>query len=467
MPCASVEHSPRSDNHGVHSGDLLNGVMTTRTSTAKQETYAAGQCARDLLAQVGFANLSAQARSDHPALAWRRAGLMDVTGFAEGEGLVSPVALTSAADGALAAFSALAPEAPLPLNGALLLGERARMRGLYRAGAVSPNGTCRLIATADAHIGLSLARESDWDLVPAWLCCDASRWPEIEAVVATRRAQDLLDRAHELGLPVAKSESAPAASPFEITRLGRTCSAPARAPLVVDLSSLWAGPLAGVLLAQAGARVVKVESTRRPDGARAGHGDFYALLNGGKKSVGLDFHDPAGVADLHRLIAAADIVIESARPRAMEQLGVEAEAQAAAGKVWVSITGYGRGGEAAARTGFGDDASVAGGVASAMLRHWDAPIFAGDAIADPLAGLFAAVAAWAGWRAGGGWLVSVPLAQAARYACSVCETDDVRGWQASALKDTAPLYPLRRPSGAVRPLGADTAAVLSSLTARA
>ena len=90
--------------------------------------------------------------ADSPALAWRRAGLMDVTGRADGPGLVCPLALASAADGAMLALRHLAPAAALPLNGALLLGERARLMGLSRQGSTSANGSCRLLDSDDGRI---------------------------------------------------------------------------------------------------------------------------------------------------------------------------------------------------------------------------------------------------------------------------------------------------------------------------
>lgn len=68
--------------------------------------------------------------TDHPALAWRRAGLFDLTGQPGGPGLMCPAPLASAADGAMVALHALADDPnKLPQNGALLLGERARLMG--------------------------------------------------------------------------------------------------------------------------------------------------------------------------------------------------------------------------------------------------------------------------------------------------------------------------------------------------
>ena len=132
------------------------------------------------------------------------------------------------------------------------------------------------------------------------------------------------------------------------------------APLVIDLSSLWAGPLCAQLLAGCGARVIKVESTARPDGARRGPARFYDLLNVGKESVALDFRDPADRKRLHALLAQADIVIESARPRALEQLGIHAAQLLVArpGMVWLGITGYGRRAPMRDWIAYGDDAGV-------------------------------------------------------------------------------------------------------------
>ena len=108
-----------------------------------------------------------------------------------------------------------------------------------------------------------------------------------------------------------------------------------RAPLVLDLSALWAGPLASSLLVTAGCRVVKVEDPARPDFHPVWSPPFFDLLNGGKLSVAIPFGPTGPLADL---IAAADVVLEASRPRAMEQLGIEPRA----GQLWVSITGYGR-----------------------------------------------------------------------------------------------------------------------------
>jgi crotonobetainyl-CoA:carnitine CoA-transferase CaiB-like acyl-CoA transferase len=414
--------------------------------------------AEDLLTGLGRAS-TVSVNADHPALAWRRAGLMAVTGRMDGPGLVAPVALTAAADGALAALAIIAPGAALPRSGALLLGERARLLGLSRQGAVSPNGRCRLLPARDGWIALNLPRAADWELLPALFGAEVSDWTGVLRLVATRPCADLVGQGRLLGLAIAADEvTRRPAFPFEIAQLGAPCRS-ARMPVVLDLSALWAGPLAGSLLQAAGARVLKVESTGRPDGARAGNRPFFDLLNTGKASIALDFNDPADVQQLQALAASADIVIESARPRALAALGIDAAAVARRGGTWISITAHGRTGEAGNWIGYGDDAAVAGGLAAAMLQGWGEALFAGDAIADPLTGITAALAGWASWQFGGGQLISLALSQVAAHACSLHQAGpaETRLWQRLAAADGEAFYPLRSAPGKAAALGADNA----------
>jgi crotonobetainyl-CoA:carnitine CoA-transferase CaiB-like acyl-CoA transferase len=153
---------------------------------------------------------------------------------------------------------------------------------------------------------------------------------------------------------------------------------------VVDFSALWAGPLCAHLLGLLGADVVKVETPQRPDGARGGNAEFYRLLHAGHRSVVLDPGTAAGRRAMAGLVEAADIVIEASRPRALARFGLDAEAAARAGTIWVSITAYGRGSD---RVGFGDDVAAANGLVA--LGEDGTPYFCGDAIADPLTGLVA------------------------------------------------------------------------------
>lgn len=428
-------------------------------------TDAALKAAARLAAALEIAPL-AKVEADHPALAWRRAGLMAITGRADGPGLVAPVALTALADGALALLKGMVDLRDLPQNGAMLLGERARLMGLTRQGAVSPNGSCRLYEAADGHVALNLPRAEDWEMAPALVGEELADRQALAAAIRRLPVDDLVERGRLLGLGIAADRCvAPPAHPLAVRRFGQARPPAERAPLVVDLSALWAGPLAGALLAQAGAQVVKVESIRRPDGARQGYAGFFDLLNGAKQSVALDFADPGDLSLLRRLIAAADIVIEASRPRALRELGIDAEAEAARGATWISITAHGREGASGEAVGFGDDAAVAGGLSFAMRAAWGEPLFAGDAIADPLTGIVAALAGWAGWRQGGGRLIALAMADLVAFAAAlgVADVPASRVWQKLAEEEVAPFYPMRQPTAPAPPLGADTASVLRTL----
>jgi len=411
---------------------------------------------------------------------------MALAGPARGTPRLAPGPLALRAARAVARLAALSgSEALAALDGAALLGERAGVLGLRRRGAVSPGGSCRLLRARDAWLAVNLARPEDAELLPAWLEAEAAPgrdpWAYAAPRLAERGAEELLERARLLGLPAAPAP-APGPPPSSPVRVAlRAASRPRRVtgrPRVVDLSSLWAGPLCTHLLALAGARVVKVESVRRPDGARRGDPRLFDLWNAGKRSAALDVASPEGRAALARLVETADIVVEASRLRALRQLGIDAEAlvERVPGVVWVSITGHGRSGADADRVAFGDDAACAAGLAAATGTP-EAPLFCGDAIADPLAGIHAALAAWEAWREGGGVLMDVSLARVAAWSAFGREPtpegdpdprDGVRvlrragGFEVVADGERAPMAPprARSPRGRARPLGADTAAVL-------
>jgi len=167
----------------------------------------------------------------------------------------------------------------------------------------------------------------------------------------------------------------------------------------------------------AGARVVKVESTRRPDGARNGPAAFFDLLNGGKQSVALDFRTASERAALGRLLDQVDVVVEASRPRALRQLGIDASAwvRGKAGRIWLLITGYGRAAPQSGWVAFGDDAAAAAGL-SYCVPSALAPLCVADAVADPLAGLHAALAVMAYWQRGIGGILDVSLQAVVAHA---------------------------------------------------
>jgi len=302
---------------------------------------------------------------------------------------------------------------------ALQITDRAGHLELDPPGLASCNRACRLVRAADGWIAVNLARQEDRDLVPAWLGCDVGEdaWDAIDAHVAAHTRAALVEGATLLGLPAgAVGEVVSEVIEPPLLALGKPARRE-RTLKVVDFSALWAGPMCGAVLADMGALVTKVESEQRPDPTRFATPEFARRLNGRKLHLGLDLAAPAGRTRLRELVLAADVLITGARPRAFAALGLEPQAIFAAnpGLVWVAVTGYGWTGEAAERVAFGDDAAAAGG-----LVGWEdgEPRFLGDALADPVTGLAAAVGALRGLAQGGGVLVDVALARSAAGAAT-------------------------------------------------
>jgi alpha-methylacyl-CoA racemase len=127
---------------------------------------------------------------------------------------------------------------------------------------------------------------------------------------------------------------------------------------VLDFSTLLPGPLATLMLAEAGAEVIKVE---RPGGEDMRHfppafgatSAPFAVLNGGKKSIAVDLKSEEGRQSLEPLLKRADILIEQFRPGVMERLGLgyEAVRRLNSRVVYCSITGYGQQGPRAQEAG--------------------------------------------------------------------------------------------------------------------
>jgi hypothetical protein len=301
--------------------------------------------------------------------------------------------------------------------------DRSDTMTLETPGEWSANRSCRLLPAADGWIAVSLPRASDAELLPAWIGIeiDAEPWSAVEAAVRMRSRADLLAQAHLLGLAVASVGEIVA--PQAAVTVHAMATPPRRAlPAhlnVIDLSSLWAGPLCGDILASMGASVLKLETHTRPDAVRVASPRLFDRLNGRKSHARIDFADPRQLHHLREQIAAADVLITSARARAFEQIELLPQIVFDANPrlVWVAITGYGWMGPDAHRIGFGDDTAAAGGLV--QCNRAGEPRFFADAVADPLTGLAAAAAALAALAQGGGKLLDAALARtAARVAAS-------------------------------------------------
>ncbi|WP_406351469.1 CaiB/BaiF CoA transferase family protein [Streptomyces sp. NBC_00658] len=169
---------------------------------------------------------------------------------------------------------------------------------------------------------------------------------------------------------------------------------------VLDLATLFAGPLAATMLGDFGAEVVKVEHPTKPDPSR-GHGPskdgiglWWKLLGRNKRTITLDLSKPGGRETLLRLAATADVVIENFRPGTLEKWDLGwAELSAANPRlVLARVTGFGQFGPYAHRPGFGTLAEAMSGFAAITGEPDAPPTLPPFGLADSIAGLATAYA---------------------------------------------------------------------------
>jgi hypothetical protein len=382
-------------------------ALRVSTTSVGQDAGVSSPASRYAAGLLTLAGLDPAVEDDSDAVTdWAASGAMALTGRPDGPPLVA----TGPAVALRGALLALGLDLGLEL-----LGERAALAGFSRQGTTSCGGATRLLPVADGTVAVSLARDDDLTLLPALVeAAVDDPWEAVTSWASVRSAEEVRERGCLLGLAVSvvgEADDGPAWTTWH----ERSGVPVGRQPVVVDLSSLWAGPLAASLLGMLGCRVLKVEDPRRPDGARRGPRAFFDLLNAGAKSIALDLRGEHGRTALADLVSSADVVLEGSRPRALRQLGIVAEEVVAEHDVtWVSITAHGRGQN---RIGFGDDSAAAGGLVVDGC-------FVGDAVADPLTGVHAALAAWSGVRRGGARLVELALSRVAARAAALSTQRD-------------------------------------------
>ncbi|MGH8887967.1 MAG: CaiB/BaiF CoA transferase family protein [Egibacteraceae bacterium] len=183
-------------------------------------------------------------------------------------------------------------------------------------------------------------------------------------------------------------------------------SGPLAGVRVLDLTRALAGPYATLMLADAGADVVKVERPGSGDDSRGWGPPFahpphcpelresayFLSVNRGKRSIVVDVKTPEGMARLRGLIRQADVLVENFRPGVMERLGLGTLALAELNPrlVTLSITGFGEGGPDGHRPGFDQIVQGEGGLMSLTGPAGGTPTNVGVPIADILAGTFGA-----------------------------------------------------------------------------
>jgi len=168
---------------------------------------------------------------------------------------------------------------------------------------------------------------------------------------------------------------------------------------VIDLTRVLSGPYCTMVLADMGARVIKVEQPGAGDDTRGwgppfldGESAYFLSVNRNKESVTLDFKRPAGRAILDRLIAKADVLVENFRPGTLARIGLDYTTLAAAHPrlVYASISGFGQTGPRGREPGYDAVVQAEGGLMSITGAGDGQPFKVGVAITDIVSGMFAA-----------------------------------------------------------------------------
>lgn len=168
---------------------------------------------------------------------------------------------------------------------------------------------------------------------------------------------------------------------------------------VLDLTRVLAGPYCTMVLADLGARVIKVERPETGDDARAfgpfvhGRSAYFMSLNRGKESIALDLKAPEDRAIFEQLVAGADVLVENFSPGAMEGLGYGWEALHARHPrlIYAATSGFGHTGPAAGRPAYDVVVQGMGGIMSLTGQPGGPPTRVGSSVGDIIAGLFTAV----------------------------------------------------------------------------
>ena len=169
--------------------------------------------------------------------------------------------------------------------------------------------------------------------------------------------------------------------------------------VVVDLTRVLSGPYCTMLLADMGARVIKIEQPGRGDDTRAwgppfqgSESAYFLSINRNKESLTLDLKRPEGRAILDRLIERADVLVENFRPGTMARLGLSYEtlAKTRPSLVYCSISGFGQTGPRRDEPGYDAVIQGEGGLMSVTGEADGPPLRLGVAISDIVSGMFAA-----------------------------------------------------------------------------
>jgi crotonobetainyl-CoA:carnitine CoA-transferase CaiB-like acyl-CoA transferase len=194
---------------------------------------------------------------------------------------------------------------------------------------------------------------------------------------------------------------------------------------VLDLTRVLSGPYCTMLLADMGARVIKIEQPRKGDDTRAwgppfleGESAYFLCVNRNKESVTLDFKHPEGRAIIDCLIERADVIVENFRPGTLAKLGLDYPSLAPGHPrlIYASVSGFGQTGPRRNEPGYDAVMQAEGGLMSITGDAGGPPLRVGVAIADIVSGMFAAYgvvnALVARERTGRGQMIDVAMLDA-------------------------------------------------------
>ncbi len=225
---------------------------------------------------------------------------------------------------------------------------------------------------------------------------------------------------------------------------------------VIEFAHIMAGPVTGLMLADMGAEVIKVEKVPGGDDTRRsvppeidGESAAFLMMNRNKRGIALDLKTDGGKAVARRLIASADVVTENYRKGTMDRLGIgyEAVRKSNPGIIYAELSGFGRSGPYAERAGFDLIAQGMSGLMSVTgSGPGEAPMKCGAPLTDITAGILAAMGIL------GAYIHRLKTGVGQRVDTSLFEAGIVHTYWQSAIAFATGVSPV--PMGSAHPLNA-------------
>ena len=225
---------------------------------------------------------------------------------------------------------------------------------------------------------------------------------------------------------------------------------------VIEFAHIMAGPVTGLMLADMGAEVIKVEKVPGGDDTRRsvppevdGESAAFLMMNRNKRGIALNLKTDGGKAVARRLIASADVVTENYRKGTMERLGIgyEAVRKSNPGIIYAELSGFGRSGPYAERAGFDLIAQGMSGLMSVTgSGPGEAPMKCGAPLTDITAGILAAMGIL------GAYIHRLKTGAGQRIDTSLFEAGIVHTYWQSAIAFATGVSPV--PMGSAHPLNA-------------